>query len=123
MDHGQVHHIEYYVDDLAVTKEFWGWFLCALGWELMQEFEDGVSFIHQKSKSYIVFVQTTPEFSGLKNNRQGRGLNHLAFYSQESDLFADFRAELPKRGSKILYDEEKYLCFEEANGFAVEIYL
>lgn len=43
MEFGQIHHVEYYVNDLASSNEFWSW------------------------------------FSPHENNRQGNGLNHIAF--------------------------------------------
>lgn len=32
MEFGQVHHVEYYVNDLEKSNQFWNWFLQKLGY-------------------------------------------------------------------------------------------
>lgn len=68
MEYGQVHHIEYYVNDIDISREFWEWFLEKMGYTLYQEFNDGFSFQH-RTGTYIVFVKVSDAFLGSNNNR------------------------------------------------------
>ena len=52
---GKLHHVEIYVKDLNVSKAFWGWLLEELGYSVSQQWEQGISYIFDKT--YIVFVQ------------------------------------------------------------------
>ena len=121
MTPGQIHHIEYYVNNLETTKEFWSWLLERLDYKLFQEFGDGVSYEHT-SGTYIVFVKVSAEFTSHKNNRQASGLNHIAFQGTSKKELKKLTGELKEKGIKILKKSEDYLCFEEGNEFAVEVY-
>ncbi len=121
MEYGQVHHIEYYVDDLEKSNEFWAWFLVELGYEKYQEWGGGVSYQH-KSGTYLVFVQVEKDYLEIGNNRQGNGLNHIAFQGGSLEDLDKIHSDLENRGVKILKRDGDYLCFEDPNQFAVEIY-
>ena len=121
MKFGQVHHIEYYVIDLQKTKDFWGWFLDKLDYSVSQEFGDGISYEHPLG-TYLVFVQVKDEHLPIKNNRQGSGLNHLAFMGADQDFLTKLESDLKGKSVKILKSYEGYLCFEDSNQFAVEVY-
>lgn len=121
MEFGQVHHIEYYVDDLEKSNEFWEWFLLHLRYEKYQEWSGGVSYRH-KNGTYLVFVQVEPEYIKVGNNRQGNGLNHIAFQGGTLSELDEIQFLLEKRNIKILKRSGDYLCFEDPNLFAVEIY-
>lgn len=121
MDFGQVHHIEYYVDDLAVSNKFWSWFLVDLGYKKSSEWNQGVSWSH-KNGTYLVFVQVEKEYLKFGNSRQGSGLNHIAFMGGTIDQLDLVEEKLKSHQIKILKRDGSYLCFEDPNSFAVELY-
>lgn len=121
MQFGQVHHIEYYVNDLSRSDEFWTWFMPFMGYVEYQKWDSGISWRHA-SGTYIVFVQVEPAHLKLQNNRQGNGLNHIAFQGKDSDHFKKLQTELAARKIKILILKEDYICIEDPNDFAVEVY-
>ena len=122
MEFGQLHHIEYYVRDLNRSNDFWDWFLAGFGYEEYQRWSEGVSWRHACG-TYIVFVQLSGESMKIQNDRKGNGLNHIALLGRDTNHLEGLHAELFKRGIKILKFREDYLCFEDPNDFAVEIFL
>jgi catechol 2,3-dioxygenase-like lactoylglutathione lyase family enzyme len=122
MEFGQVHHIEYYVNDLKSSNEFWSWFLSELGYRKSAEFPGGVSWAH-RSGTYLIFVQVTPEHQEQKNSRQGNGLNHIAFQGRSEEQVQELKKALAARGIKIIFEDATQICFEDPNGFAVEVYV
>lgn len=121
MEFGQVHHIEYYVNDLARSNEFWGWFLTGFGYAKAAEWDGGISWAY-KNGTYLVFCQVEKKFLTANNNRQGNGLNHIAFMGGTIEDLAILETELEKRKISITLREPGYLCFEDPNNFAVEVY-
>ncbi|NOT78932.1 MAG: hypothetical protein HOP07_08000 [Bacteriovoracaceae bacterium] len=121
MEYGQIHHVEYYVNDLASSNEFWSWFSPILGYKEFQKWEEGISYLHNNG-TYIVFVQVLDKYLSHENNRQGNGLNHIAFMGGTDDQLNELVIQLEKRNIKILKRLESYLCFEDPNKFAIEIY-
>lgn len=121
MKFGQVHHIEYYVDDLNLSNSFWDWFMPELGYEKSNEFDGGVSWSHETG-TYLVFVQVAKEYLNSQNTRQGNGLNHIAFMGGSLEDLDALQKKLVLRKIKILKRNNQYLCFEDPNGFAIEIY-
>lgn len=118
---GQVHHIEYYVDDLKRSNVFWKWFMPAMGYSKSNEWDGGISWSHHNG-TYMVFVQVENSFLFSKNNRQGNGLNHIAFMGRSIAELDQLQKELENREVKILKRKGEYLCFEDPNLFAVEVY-
>lgn len=121
MEFGQVHHIEYYVNDLKRSNEFWGWFLEGFGYKKMSEWDGGVSWAHQGG-TYLVFCQVEKQHLNANNTRQGNGLNHIAFMGGSLAQLDQLQKQLEERQIKILIREGDYLCFEDPNEFAVEVY-
>ncbi len=122
MQYGQLHHVEYYVNDLEKTKEFWGWFLSKMGYEVSQSWPQGISYAHSTNKTYLVFVQVAPQYQEIINNRQAAGLNHIAFQGGSFDDLKAMANELRTKNIKILTQHEDMICFEDPNQFAVEIF-
>ena len=118
---GQVHHIEYYVDDLQRSNLFWNWFMPVMGYSKTSEWDGGVSWSHSNG-TYLVFVQVENKFLNSKNTRQGNGLNHIAFMGRSISELDRLQKDLEGRDIKILKRDGSYLCFEDPNQFAVEIY-
>lgn len=121
MEYGQIHHIEYYVNNLKLSNQFWDWFAPQLGYAEIQKWEEGVSYFH-KNGTYLVFVQVVEKHLSLQNNRQGNGLNHIAFMGGSLAELEDLQKKLEERKIKILKRNGVYLCFEDPNLFAIEIY-
>lgn len=122
MQSGQLHHLEFYVDDLSRSNLFWGWFLPFMGYAEFQQWTGGRSWKHPTG-TYLVFVQIDDkEFAG-RNDRRSRGLNHLAFIEQDLTRFNNIRLELENRKLNVTREKNGYFCFEDPNDFAVEVYL
>lgn len=99
-----MHHIEIYVRDLEMSREFYSWLLETLGFEIFQEWDEGFSY--NKDSFYIVFVQTRSQYVGNKYNRCNVGLNHLAFTCDSEAKVDAIREQLVQRGINLLYDDE-----------------
>lgn len=101
---GHMHHIEIYVSDLRISKQFYDWLLSKLGYTLYQDWDKGFSF--KKEDFYIVFVQVEMPFEEFGYHRKRIGLNHMAFkvYS-ESDV-DELTAELIEKNIPILYKDK-----------------
>jgi catechol 2,3-dioxygenase-like lactoylglutathione lyase family enzyme len=121
MEFGQVHHIEYYVNDLEKSNHFWDWFMSVHKYKKIAEWDGGVSYEHQ-SGTYLCFVQVEKDFLDSKNTRQGNGLNHLAFKGGNLEQLDELEKDLVMREIKILKRDGEYLCFEDPNEFAIEVY-
>lgn len=101
---GLLHHVEIYVSDLAKSRVFWEWFLGELGYTLSQEWPQGCSL--KRGATYIVLVQTEPEFLADGYHRKRTGLNHLAFHAKDRAQVDWFARELPMRGHPLLYPDQ-----------------
>ena len=121
MQFGQVHHIEYYVFDMKKSNEFYDWFMPMLSYEKVADWGDGVSWEHPNG-TYLCFVQVEKENLNIKNNRQGNGLNHLAFMGGDLAFLDDLQKKLEDKKVKVLKRDGDYLCFEDPNEFALEVY-
>jgi len=127
MKKGQIHHVEYYVNDLERSNAFWGWLFELMGWSAPSHFsnshtnDQGTEWTHPDG-TYIVFVKVKPDHQGYKNNRQAAGLNHISFNYESNVPQSVLAQQLVDRGAQIVYNEENYLCFEDVNGFAIELY-
>lgn len=118
---GQVHHIEYYVDDLKRSNAFWNWFMPVMGYSKSSEWDGGISWSHSNG-TYLVFVQVENKFLNSKNTRHGNGLNHIAFMGRSIAELDQLQKQLESREVKVLKRKGEYLCFEDPNLFAVEVY-
>ena len=96
-----LHHVEIYVSDLKRSRDFWSWFLSSIGYELYQEWEQGFSYLFDRT--YIVFVQAESRFLDLPYHRCRPGLNHLAFHANSPTQVDDMTRELELRNVPILY--------------------
>lgn len=101
MTHGLLHHVEVNVSDLKESVRFWGWFLEKLGYELVQEWEEGKSW--ELGDTYIVFVQTRKKYLDIPFHRCRTGLNHLAFHAESREEVDEMTEALIRRGVNILY--------------------
>lgn len=125
--YGHIHHIEFNVSDLALSRSFWSWLLGELGYTLYQEWEHGFSY--RQGESYLVFVQTESEFIDQPFHRKQTGLNHIAFHCP-LDQLDDLHRKFKEHGITMLY-EDRYpyaggadapaFYFEDPDRIKVEI--
>lgn len=125
---GALHHVEIYVKDLAVSKEFWGWLLEKLGYEVFQEWGAGISYL--LGDTYLVFVQAEQKHLDIPYHRCRAGLNHLAFHGESRAFVDEMTQALRERGVTILYenrhpyaggDDYYAVFFEDHDRMKVEI--
>lgn len=119
---GSLHHIEFYVNNLSQSMQFWSWFLSRFGYQLSKKWESGQSWMHSNG-TYLVFVQVNEKWLATKNNRQGQGFNHMAFWSNPEDNLETLKDQLVAQNTKILLHDEKHICFEALDGIVAEVYL
>ena len=116
MQFGQLHHVELYISNLKDSLSFWNWFFEYLEYDLFQEWSEGRSY--KKDATYVVLVQTSPNFIERGYHRKNTGLNHLAFWGKSKQQLNDFRQILIERGIILLYDD-KYPHASGANYYAL----
>lgn len=125
---GALHHVELYVKDLAVSKEFWGWLLEKLGYKVFQEWSAGISYL--LGDTYLVFVQAEEKHLDIPYHRYRAGLNHLAFHGESRAFVDEMTQALRERGVTILYedrhpyaggDDYYAVFFEDPDRMKVEI--
>lgn len=117
-----------YASNLTKTIAFWGWFLNELGYEVYQQWNEGISY--KLSNTYLVFVQTEKEYLDVKYHRKRTGLNHIAFHADSRAMVDEMHEKLKEKEITILYPE-KYpfaggknyyaLFFEDPDRIKVEL--
>jgi len=122
MKFGQLHHVEYYVDDLAASNEFWDWFMKEMDYKVYQKFGGGISWVHETG-TYLVFVQAEAAHLNAKNNRHGSGLNQIAFCGKSLEHLQELEKNLRSKGVQIIKSDKMHICFADPNQFAVEVFL
>ena len=124
---GTLHHVEINVSDLQRSKAFYEWLLPLMGYELYQQWKQGFSY--RLGETYLVFVQTEPDFMDKAYHRKRTGLNHLAFHTDQA-LMDRISQELKMKGIPILYpDRHPYaagpqalaLFFEDPDRIKIEL--
>ncbi len=98
---GALHHVEMYVTNLALARDFWSWWLGQLGWEPYQDWAEGFSWRH--GGCYLVFCQATVLDAPFHRCRPG--LNHLAFQARDREQVESLTQEIQQRGWNLLYAE------------------
>jgi len=100
---GTLHHVEIYVSDLERTKTFWSWLLLELGYEIRNEWAEGITYV--LGDTYLVFVQTEEKYIDEGYHRKRTGLNHLAFHVNSRKKVDEFTEALKEKGASILYED------------------
>ncbi|MFD1030011.1 VOC family protein [Metaplanococcus flavidus] len=98
-----LHHIELNVSNLKTSRKFYDMLFPLLGYSLYQEWAEGFSYKHKET--YIVFVQTEPEFLEFGYHRKSAGLNHIAFHASSSSEVDAITEKMRQSGRKILYQD------------------
>ncbi|MRH44631.1 hypothetical protein GH741_18450 [Aquibacillus halophilus] len=123
-----IHHVELYVSNLKQSTQFWGWLLNELGYQLYQEWDQGISWKYQDT--YLVFVQAKEKHLKAGFHRARVGLNHLAFHAKSKEQVDALTNELKYKGINILYhDRHPYaggknhyaVYFEDPDRIKVEL--
>lgn len=124
---GRLHHVEIWVDDLAVARRTLGWLFEELGYVLSGEWSEGASY--QGAGEYLV-IESGPDVASGGHERLRPGLNHLAFRAG-SRADVDRLAQAAQAvGFRLLFAEKHpfaggrnhYAAYLEApNGFEVEL--
>lgn len=126
-NHGQLHHVELWVADLAATRGSLGWLLTELGYSVFQEFTAGVSW--KLGETYIVAEQSPALVPGA-HDRLRAGLNHLAFHVSSRAEVDRLTAESSGHGWKLMFADrhpyaggpDNYAAYlEDDQGFEVEL--
>jgi catechol 2,3-dioxygenase-like lactoylglutathione lyase family enzyme len=124
---GMLHHIELWVPDLTRAEHTWGWLLQALGYELYQQWPEGVSW--RCGDLYIVLEQS-PARSAFRHDRHRPGLNHLAFHVSDRGAVDRMVGEALLHGWRLLFadrhpyagGEQHYAAYlEDRDGYEVEL--
>jgi catechol 2,3-dioxygenase-like lactoylglutathione lyase family enzyme len=102
MTPGGLHHVEFWVPDLARARAQWGWLLGQLGYEPFQDWEDGYSW--RLGGTYVV-VEHSPELTASRHDRLRPGLNHLAFHAGPRDAVDALAAAGPDHGWTLLFPD------------------
>jgi catechol 2,3-dioxygenase-like lactoylglutathione lyase family enzyme len=95
-----IHHVEINVSDLQTSRAFWDWIFQELGYSVYQDWDQGVSW--RSGTTYLVFVQTEPNYLDIPYHRKRAGLNHLAFQANSKEQVDRMTKHLEERGVPIL---------------------
>ena len=124
---GMLHHLELWVPDLSRAEHTWGWLLDALGYEVFQQWPEGVSW--RCGDLYIVLEQS-PARSAFRHDRHRPGLNHLAFHVSDRAMVDRMVGEALLHGWRLLFadrhpyagGEQHYAAYlEDRDGYEVEL--
>jgi len=124
---GSLHHVELWVDELAVAEREWGWLLARLGYRLTDRWPSGQSW--ELGTTYLV-LESGPDVTRGRHDRLRAGLNHLAFHAgTRQDVDALVRTA-PDYGWVLMFTDrhpyasgpEHYAAYlENTAGFEVEL--
>lgn len=126
MSRGLLHHVEVWVEDLALARGPWEWLLTQLGYADFQDWPAGHSW--RLGDTYIV-VEQSPDVSGPHDRRRA-GVNHLAFHAGSRADVDRFAARCGDHGWTLMYGDrhpyaggtDHYAAYlENAAGFQVEL--
>jgi catechol 2,3-dioxygenase-like lactoylglutathione lyase family enzyme len=122
-----LHHVEFWVPDLARAERSWGWLLTALGAAPFQSWPHGRSW--RKGGVYVV-VEQSPDLVGDRHERRGPGLNHLAFHAGTAEQLDALVDEAPAHGWTLLFPdrhpfaggpEHRAAYLADEDGYEVEL--
>ena len=124
-----LHHVDIWVEDLAVAVRSFGWLFERLGWTLFQVWEHGRSWQSPGQGPYVV-LEASPALRRQPYDRLRQGLNHLAIAVPEHWMVDRIVAEAPDYGWRLLFSDRHpyaggpshYAAYlENAEGFEVEV--
>jgi catechol 2,3-dioxygenase-like lactoylglutathione lyase family enzyme len=122
------HHVEINVHNLSRTKAFYGWLMDELGYDVFQEWDNGISY--KNGSAYLVFTQTEENYKAFSFHRKHTGLNHLAFWAKSRAHVEHLRVQLNVNKVPFLYNDQYpfaggeghyALFFEDPDRIKIEI--
>jgi hypothetical protein len=117
-DHPLVHHVELWVDDLALAEQQWGPVLTALGCAPFQHWENGRSW--RAGGSYVV-IEQSPALRPGGHDRMRAGINHLALRAPDRARSDGLRAVALSAGWHERTDTGRALHLVDGQGFELEL--
>jgi catechol 2,3-dioxygenase-like lactoylglutathione lyase family enzyme len=123
-----LHHVEINVHHLSRTKAFYGWLMDELGYDVFQEWDNGISY--KNGSAYLVFTQTEENYKQFSFHRKHTGLNHLAFWAKSCAHVEHLRVQLNVNKVPFLYNDQYpfaggeghyALFFEDPDRIKIEI--
>lgn len=110
---GLFHHVELWVDELALAEQQWAPVLLALGCEPFQHWEAGRSW--RLGSSYLVMEQS-PALRPGGHDRLRAGLNHLAVHGSRAAVATALAA-----GWTLRVDTGTTVHLLDGQGFELEV--
>jgi hypothetical protein len=117
-DHPLVHHVELWMDDLALAEQQWGPVLTALGCEPFQKWENGRSW--RLRGSYVV-IEQSPALRPGGHDRMRAGINHLALRAPALARDSSLRSIALSVGWQERIDTGQALHLVDGQGFELEL--
>ncbi|WP_347351922.1 MGMT family protein [Intrasporangium sp.] len=124
---GAIHHVEIWVDDVAVDGAAWDWLLGRLGYRLGDDWGQGRAW---ELDSHYVVVESGPDLAPGGHERRRAGVNHLAFHAGSPADVDALVADAPAHGWSVLFADahphaggpDHYAAYlESPGGFEVEL--
>jgi len=122
-----LHHLTFWVPDLARAEESWSWLLGELGYERDESVERVVLLRHPVGTS-IVLEQSADMVPGMLYSRMRPGLNHTAFTVESAAVLASISAEAKSFGWTVFPGDRHQIAggaevayLEDRDGFEVEL--
>jgi hypothetical protein len=113
-DQPLVHHVELWMDDLALAERQWGPVLTALGCVPFQRWKDGRSWA--RAGSYVV-IEQSPALRPGGHDRLRAGINHLAVRGERALVLA----AATEAGWRQRVDTGSALHLTDDQGFELEV--
>ncbi|WP_406233848.1 glyoxalase [Nocardia sp. NBC_01009] len=117
-DRPLVHHVELWMDDLALAEQQWGPVLTALGCTPFQRWANGRSW--RLGGSYVV-IEQSPALRPGGHDRLRAGINHLALRTSEPAQGAELRSVALTAGWQERTDTGRALHLVDGQGFELEL--
>lgn len=124
---GRLHHLELWVKDLQEARKSLGWLLERLGFQLRDQWNDGISYA---GEHLYVVIEAGPDVEDQPHHRRRPGLNHLAFPAGSRDEVDLLARRAASHGWTLMFaDRHPYAggpahyaaCLENSAGFEVEL--
>ncbi|MDP9395689.1 MAG: glyoxalase [Actinomycetota bacterium] len=124
---GPLHHLELWVEDLAVAEQEWDWLLTRLGFASESRWPCGRSW--RQAWVYVV-LEAGPDVVPGRHDRRRQGVNHLVFWAGGRAAVDAIAAQAPSYGWTLLFGDrhphaggpEHYAAYlESTGGFEVEV--
>ncbi|MBV8983548.1 MAG: VOC family protein [Acidimicrobiia bacterium] len=122
-----LHHLVFWVPDLARADESWQWVLGQLGYERDGTFDDRLIFRHPDGVA-IALEQSADMVPGMLYSRMRPGLNHMAFRVASPELLGTILQGATAHGWSPLPSDRhpiapgnEVVYLEDRDGFEIEL--